>query len=678
MLTLLLYRHAKSDWGDVSLNDFDRALAPRGIRASEFMAHYILDNDLLPDRILCSTARRARHTLLPLIAMLREPLDVEFRRDLYNHSEDDYLSIVRGAAPARRLMILAHNPATELTAAAPVRRRRSGFARGHGDEVSHGRTCRNRFRRGALGRRRIGQRTARPFRQAARFDGRSLPLTVRAVDIGRTKGRQTGTMGVSKLTTLTDDALITLGNMTDFATGLVVPTIRLGVTGLARSGKTVFITAFVHALMDGGRLPAFRAYADGRLVASRLSEQPDPTIPRFDYEEHLRKIIDERHWPESTRQISELRLEIQFESRHFLSRQLGTNRLTVDIVDYPGEWLLDLPLLAKSFDDWSAETLARARSGGHRRQAAGWLSLVDDIDPAAEFDEPTARRLHEAFTDYLRLSRQAEHALSALPPGRFLMPGDLEGSPALTFCPLPKPPGALKRTSLGAVLADRYEAYKGRVVRPFFRDHFVRLDRQIVLVDALHAVNAGAEAVRDLETALTDILGCFRPGSGSWLSSLLTRRIDRILFAATKADHLHDEDHDDLERLLETLVSRAFKRARFAGAKTETLAIAAVRATRQGRVKSAGESYPAILGEPMAGETLDGEAIGGQGELAIFPGDLPSDPKALFDPDRPAGSLNFVRFRPPRTEAIDGGAVNALPHIRLDRALEFLLGDKLS
>ena len=58
----------------------------------------------------------------------------------------------------------------------------------------------------------------------------------------------------------------------------------------------------------------------------------------------------------------------------------------------------------------------------------------------------------------------------------------------------------------------RYEAYKDIVVRPFFRDHFARLDRQIVLVDALAAFNAGPEALHDLEAALAGILDCFRIG----------------------------------------------------------------------------------------------------------------------------------------------------------------------
>ena len=65
------------------------------------------------------------------------------------------------------------------------------------------------------------------------------------------------------------------------------PTLRLGVTGLSRSGKTVFITALVHALVRGSRLPVFRAYAEGRIRKASLSPQPDDAVPRFAYEDHL-------------------------------------------------------------------------------------------------------------------------------------------------------------------------------------------------------------------------------------------------------------------------------------------------------------------------------------------------------------------------------------------------------
>ena len=51
-------------------------------------------------------------------------------------------------------------------------------------------------------------------------------------------------------------------------TGLYTPSLRLGVTGLSRAGKTVFITALIRNLTAGGRLPFFAAKADGRLIAA--------------------------------------------------------------------------------------------------------------------------------------------------------------------------------------------------------------------------------------------------------------------------------------------------------------------------------------------------------------------------------------------------------------------------
>src|SRR5438128_5683904 len=96
---------------------------------------------------------------------------------------------------------------------------------------------------------------------------------------------------------LIDDALITARSLADYAMGTVNPVIRLGVTGLSRSGKTVFITALVEALVTGGRLPVFRAQAEGRIAGAALSPQPDDTVPRFDYENHLKDLTGpDRRW----------------------------------------------------------------------------------------------------------------------------------------------------------------------------------------------------------------------------------------------------------------------------------------------------------------------------------------------------------------------------------------------
>jgi predicted YcjX-like family ATPase len=287
----------------------------------------------------------------------------------------------------------------------------------------------------------------------------------------------------------------------------------------------------------------------------------------------------------------------------------------------------------------------------------------------------------------LRACRDERVAMSLLPPGRFLMPGNLKGSPALTFAPLDVPiDGVAPEGSLWAMMARRYEAYKDVVIRPFFRDHFARLDRQIVLVDALAAFNSGPEALHDLEAALAGILDCFRVGRSTILSSLFRPRIDRILFAATKADHLHHLSHDRLEAVLRRAVSGAVARAEATGAEIDVVALAAVRATREALVARGRDKLPSLLGTPAPGETANGEAFDGETEVATFPGDLPEDPEALFDGKAAFQGLSstaadksdfrFLRFRPPRIER-DGTGEPTLPHIRLDRALQFLIGDRL-
>ena len=481
---------------------------------------------------------------------------------------------------------------------------------------------------------------------------------------------------------IVEEARLSARALLDYGDHFFNPTVRLGVTGLSRAGKTVFITALIHGLTRGGRFPVFEPLATGRIARARLEPQPDDAVPRFDYENHLRTLIEERRWPNSTVDISELRLVIDYQ------RQNGAERtLTLDIVDYPGEWLLDLPLLTKSYEQWSRESLNLSRQQPRARLATEWHAHLATLNAEGRENEQAALTAARLFTDYLRDCRDDRFAMSLLPPGRFLMPGNLAGSPALTFAPLDLPAdGEAPEGSLRAMMTRRYEAYKDVVVRPFFRDHFSRLDRQIVLVDALAAFNAGPEALHDLEAALAGILDCFRIGRSTFLSSLFRPRIDRILFAATKADHLHHSSHDRLEAVLRRTVAKAAERAEYAGAEIDVVALAAVRATREAQVQRGREKLPSILGTPIAGEAAGGDILDGETEVATFPGDLPADPDELFSSGHTFRGLTsataekadfrFLRFRPPQL-ARDGADEPALPHIRLDRALQFLLGDRL-
>jgi uncharacterized protein len=474
------------------------------------------------------------------------------------------------------------------------------------------------------------------------------------------------------LTNLLDGTRLAAGGLRDFATGLVSPSLRLGVTGLSRSGKTVFITALVHALLKQARLPVFEAHARGRISRCYLEPQPDDDLPRFSYEKHLEALTGkDRHWPEGTRRISQLRLTIEYEPRGLIARNLHGGKLHLDIVDYPGEWLLDLPLMSQTYAQWSAATVAGSRTAPRLAHAKDWHHHLALLDPAAPADEQQALRASELFTTFLARCREDDVALSTLPPGRFLMPGDLAGSPMLSFAPLDVAADHdLSAGSLAALMARRYDAYVARVVKPFFFGHFARLDRQIVLVDVLSALNAGPAAVNDLRAALTGVLGSFRIGANSIASAFLGRRIERVLFAATKADLLHHTSHDRLEAILRVLVDDAARKAEFSGASHDVAALAAIRATREATVTRGKEQLPCISGVPQAGEEL-GTLFDGEKEAAIFPGDLPADPEAALRGDL-EGQLKFVRFRPPLIKDV------TFPHIRLDRAIEFLIGDRFT
>lgn len=444
------------------------------------------------------------------------------------------------------------------------------------------------------------------------------------------------------------------------------PTLRLGVTGLARAGKTVFITSLVANLMDRARMPQLVAESESRILSAFLQPQPDDTLPRFDYETHLGALTARQpHWPDSTRAVSELRLSLKIRPAGLLSGLQGPRTLHLDIVDYPGEWLLDLSLIDKSYAEWSEAMLARLplRPGGPEL-----LTRLKAEDATQDLDETRARALSDAYTQSLQAAREA--GFSDCSPGRFLLPGDLAGSPVLTFAPLPPQSGAPRR-SLYREFERRYDSYKARVVKPFFRDHFSRIDRQIVLVDALGAIHAGPRAMEDLRGTLAEILTAFRPGANAFLTSLfLGKRVEKILFAATKADHLHHLQHGRLTGIMEALTREARDRARFAGAETQAMSIAALRATTEQMIAHNGTDLPCVRGTLL--ETGK--------QAAFYPGDLPEDPSHLLTPARDGAEswlgqdYSVMNFAPAPLSLKPG---EGPPHIRLDRAAQFLIGDRL-
>jgi uncharacterized protein len=452
-------------------------------------------------------------------------------------------------------------------------------------------------------------------------------------------------------------------------------TVRLAVTGLSQSGKTAFITSLVHNLLSAvgqpARLPFLRAAAERRILDAGVLLPEGEATAKFPVVQTIAALAgDPPHWPPSTTDVRRVRLSLRFAPAGLLGRGNPIGRaaggiaaLGLEILDYPGEWLLDLPLLRQDYGEWSRVTLALARRGARAPHARDWLDFLARHSADKPADPETAFRAHDLYRAFL-LACRAREQLSLLQPGRFLNPGQMADPSILWFCPMPFPVGGRARGgSLAALMEARFDNYKRAIVQPFFAQLARDVDRQIVLVDVLRALNAGEEAFADQCLALDTILAGFRFGRRSVLRRLFGARIDRILFAATKADHVPALQRDHLEALMANLVEAPTLRAKEAHARVAAAALASIRCTEDGTDVIDGRKVDIVIGLPEGGER----------RIRFFPGIVPvTPPPPGFWGER---FTEFPVFQPPR---ITRAAGDGIPHINLDKALDFLLEDALA
>ncbi len=429
---------------------------------------------------------------------------------------------------------------------------------------------------------------------------------------------------------------------------------RIAVTGLQRSGKTVFITAFVHALVSARENPA-RALPFFPWVRSvrDISLHDVPGIARFDYEAHLAALRGAPpRWPSATRELSAVRVRLHHDPQTFLGRRLSsTATLDIDLIDYPGEWLIDLPLLTQSYGDWSRRTEDLASAPCRQDFAAAWRTDAAQIDLEAPEDPRALARIGRLYVDYLQLCR-AERHLSFLQPGRFLQP--VPGLDDALFFPagrLDRP----KRGSNGAALVRRYEAYRS-LVRQFYGQVFGRLRRQVVLIDVLSALQKGHDSLADLALAVRTISESFEAQTPTLTRLLPFTGLDRLAFVATKADHVTSDQMLNLAGLLQDMTGALLVGQNAGGPGFQ--AIASVRATSEIWNVVDGKNLPFLAGIPEGGDELKQVYVG------AIPSTIPAA-IAWAEPD-----FRIRNFEPPRLPA---GHAGPLPHLNMDKLLQFLL-----
>jgi phosphohistidine phosphatase len=114
MKTILLMRHAKSSWKDSDLKDHDRPLNKRGQKDAPRMGMILCDRELIPQRILCSTALRARQTAEAIIKVTGFQGDAIYLDRLYMAEVEEYIAVLRELPDnIERVLVIGHNPGLE-------------------------------------------------------------------------------------------------------------------------------------------------------------------------------------------------------------------------------------------------------------------------------------------------------------------------------------------------------------------------------------------------------------------------------------------------------------------------------------------------------------------------------------------------------------------------------------
>ncbi|MRI34742.1 ATPase [Endozoicomonas sp. OPT23] len=446
----------------------------------------------------------------------------------------------------------------------------------------------------------------------------------------------------------------------------------LGVTGFSGSGKSTFITSLIHQLrhFPEATLPAFSPALQGRLLGVEVHSMNGAGQKDFPFTKAQKALSGGvQQWPESTRNLSSCLLELRLKPRktHFGFSARKVERLFVEIRDYPGEWLLDLPLLGMNFQQWCLDCQSLYRESPRRELLGDLFIELAELDPFAIADMDLIESLHQRFITFLQQCSHPDTGLSLVQPGRFLLSGD---SKPPVFLPLLTPklkqlnPEDWKNAddnSYIKVLEKAYNQYLNEQVEPFYKEHFSGIDRQVVLVDVLKALNVGKYSMEDMQLALTRVLDSFQFGQNSLLSRLFSPRIEKVLFVASKIDQVLPEQHENVRALTAAIVQSAYRKATFEQVDVQCEATASVRATTiyqkndramlQGLFINDDESVPGLMAHPD------------------IPSTLPDD----------QGWQRFQSWRlrkllpPANLQLTDGGA---LPHIRLDVVIRELIGDK--
>ena len=441
----------------------------------------------------------------------------------------------------------------------------------------------------------------------------------------------------------------------------------IGVTGFSRSGKTTLITSLLHQLKyhDNASLSAFSPAIQGRLLGAEWC-QLDGKQPLFPYDAGIDRLsATPPLWPKPTADESSCLLEIRLKPKPSLVALSDKpyKRLLVEVRDYPGEWLVDIPMMTMSYQQWCQQWQNQLKCTLRNELLQPFVEKVAAINPFAFVSET---QLNDVFADFYAVNQRCRDAgLTLLQPGQLLTRYNKnETMPVFFPLLLSEPPDVQKQAwpekSWLSLLEGRYQRYIGDYVKPFVKRSLKDIDRQVLLIDVVTALSQREEILDDIQQALSQVLQTFSYGRSSWLERMLAPRIEKLAVVCTKVDQVLPGQHENIRQLTSSLVSSAYQKAAFCNVPVSCEAIASVRSSTI-KLKQGDER---LLGTTLAGT---------YGEMwhPVMPSQLPK----VDDWERLSG-WQPRPLLPPQGMKLSQGDV--LPHIRLDVLIDSLIGDLCS
>ncbi|MBL8263742.1 MAG: histidine phosphatase family protein [Xanthomonadaceae bacterium] len=116
MRTLILLRHAHAEPASTEQADLDRPLSAEGLAEAEAAGRWLSEQGLIPDRVLCSPARRTRETLESVMGTIGF-VEQRLVDQIYEATPGALAALVDEHREAERLLLVGHNPGLERLAA---------------------------------------------------------------------------------------------------------------------------------------------------------------------------------------------------------------------------------------------------------------------------------------------------------------------------------------------------------------------------------------------------------------------------------------------------------------------------------------------------------------------------------------------------------------------------------